>query len=381
MRYLSALEVKAVECKNCHRVSELIAEVLGICGDCIRKDFSRVATLIAMAHARTRRAFRLPEKPPKEEKAVKCTLCGNECQIPAGERGFCGLRTNREGKMVHLAGTKREGVLDWYYDPLPTNCVADWVCPGGLGAGYPRYAHSRGPEYGYQNLAVFYRACSFNCLFCQNWHFRKTVFARASRLTAEELAEKVDSRTSCICFFGGDPAPQMPHALTVSKIARSLRPQGILRICWETNGSMHPSFLRKAVHLSLESGGCIKFDLKAGDENLHYALTGTSNQRTLENFRYAANLARERREPPLVIASTLLVPGYVDAQEVRKIATFIASLDPEIPYSLLAFYPHFYFYDLPTTSRHHAQECYRVAREAGLKNVHLGNIHLLSNDY
>jgi pyruvate-formate lyase-activating enzyme len=33
---------------------------------------------------------------------------------------------------------------------------------------------------------------------------------------------------------------------------------------------------------------------------------------------------------PLVIASTLLVPGYVDAEKVGRIAQFIAALDPRI---------------------------------------------------
>jgi len=61
--------------------------------------------------------------------------------------------------------------LSWYHDPLPTNCVGDWVCAGGTGAGFPEYAHSPGPEHGYSNLAVFFHACSFNCLYCQNWTF------------------------------------------------------------------------------------------------------------------------------------------------------------------------------------------------------------------
>ena len=238
--------VEMVKCQNCHRVSELISEFLGVCGNCIRKDFLPVAPIIKRAHAQSRRAFQLSEKPPHNKKGRKCNLCANECQIPLGERGYCGLRIN------------------------------------------------------------------------------------------EELAEKVDARTSCICYFGGDPSPQMAHALSVSVIARSARAGQILRICWETNGSMHLSFLKKALQLSYESGGCIKFDLKAADENLHYALTGASNRRTLENFHWAA---------------------------------------------LVAFYPNFYFYNLPTTSRRHAEECFRVARDAGLKNVHLGNIHLLSNDY
>jgi pyruvate formate lyase activating enzyme len=82
-----------------------------------------------------------------------------------------------------------------------------------------------------------------------------------------------------------------------------------------------------------------------------------------------------------LIASTLLVPGYVDEPEVERIAKFIAGLNPEIPYRLLAFYPHFYLKDLPTTSRSHAIRCQAVAKGVGLRHVHIGNVHLLGEDY
>ena len=75
------------------------------------------------------------------------------------------------------------------------------------------------------------------------------------------------------------------------------------------------------------------------------------------------------------------MPGYVDVQEVDAIAGFIAGLNPEIPYSLLAFYPHFYLRDLPTTSRRHAMRCKDAAERKGLRRVHIGNVHLLSEDY
>lgn len=133
--------------------------------------------------------------------------------------------------------------------------------------------------------------------------------------------------------------------------------------------------------LSLKSGGCIKFDLKAWDEGIHHALCGVTNTRTLENFRTLAGWTKQRPKPPLLIASTLLVPGYVDKPEVTEIAEFISSLNPDIPYSLLAFYPQFYLNDLPTTSRSHALRCHDAAKKAGLRNIHIGNVHLLAEDY
>ncbi len=144
---------------------------------------------------------------------------------------------------------------------------------------------------------------------------------------------------------------------------------------------MHPSLLRQAAEIALNSGGCIKFDLKAWDEQLHIALCGVSNRRTLENFQLLAAYAKTRPSPPLLIASTLLVPGYVDKQEVSRIAGFICSLDPDIPYSLLVFSPQFVMRDLPPTSRRHAEECLAEAKSQGLTRVRLGNAHLLGGDY
>jgi pyruvate formate lyase activating enzyme len=160
-------------------------------------------------------------------------------------------------------------------------------------------------------------------------------------------------------------------------MARERNADRILRICWETNGTMAPQLLDEMAEMALSSGGCIKFDLKATDEDLHLALTGVSNQRTLENFRGVGKWIRERPTPPLLIASTLLVPGYIDEQEVRSIARFIASISPEIPYSLLAFCPHFYMSDLPLTPRAMAERCVTAAQEERLRYVRLGNPHLL----
>ncbi|MDY6855254.1 MAG: radical SAM protein [Thermodesulfobacteriota bacterium] len=364
-------------CLNCGKESRLITRSFMTCVACIREEFEKVRPRIEEAHSRSREAFLIPSKAPRKTDGVKCTICASECMIPDGKRGFCGLRQNQNGKLTG-AGPKK-GNLSFYYDPLPTNCVADWVCPGGTGEGYPDFAYSPKAEYGYKNLAVFYQACSFNCMYCQNWQYRKRVFQEPIT-SPDNLAGCVDSKTSCICFFGGDPSVQLPHAILASRIALEKNKDRILRICWETNGTMNPLLLDEAAELSLKSGGCIKIDLKAWNESLHQALTGVSNKRTFENFKRIAFMTKKRPHPPPLIASTLLVPGYIDEQEVSQIARFIASLNPEIPYSLLGFYPHFYMVDLPKTSRKHALRCKELAEMEGLKNVRVGNIHLLSNN-
>ena len=356
----------------------MISKKIGFCIDCIRGNFTEVWPTIQAVHCQSRLDSGLPPTIPKSPAGLKCHLCVNQCQIAEGERGYCGLRINRDGKLV--GGGPDDGNVSWYYDPLPTNCVADWVCAGGTGAGYPKYAYNSGPEQGYKNLAVFYQACSFNCLFCQNWQYRRLSHS-PRRVPAEALADAVDEKTACVCYFGGDPTPQLAHSLATSQQALAITRNRILRICWETNGSMNPSSLEAMADLALRSGGCIKFDLKAWHEEVNLALCGVTNKRTLENFRYLAERGLERTQPPFLIASTLLVPGYIDVQEVEGLARFIASLNPDIPYALLAFHPQFYLDDLPTTSRSHALECQAAAERAGLKRVRIGNIHLLRDNY
>jgi pyruvate formate lyase activating enzyme len=361
-------------CKKCGKVSEEIAGILSLCAECIREAGDQCVCEIKEIHARSREKFGLPALPPSAPKGVQCTLCRNRCKIPVNGRGYCGVRQNRDGTLT--GGTPAGAAVSWYYDPLPTNCVGDWVCAAGSSAGQPRCSHNRGPEHGQVNLAVFYQACTFNCLFCQNWHYRRHSTTDRTR-TAAELAEAVTPETSCICFFGGDPTCQLPHALAASKLARGQNPRRILRICWETNGSMNAALLDEMMTLSLDSGGCVKFDLKAMDRNIHYALCGVDNGRTLENFAAAARRICERPEPPPLVASTLLVPGYIDEREVKAIASFIAELDPNIPYALLGFHGDFLMKDLPPTSRSQAEQCLAAARAAGLKRVRIGNVHIL----
>jgi pyruvate formate lyase activating enzyme len=360
-------------CISCNRSSNFISSELSVCADCIRSNFSAVQSHLEKVHRKIRREFNLPEFPPKEKGGIPCTVCVNRCIISEGERGYCGVRMNKKGTL--FGGTKNRGKFSFYHDPLPTNCVGSWVCPAGASSGYPRYSHKEGAEYGYRNLAVFFHACSFDCIFCQNWHYREHSTSGYEQ-TPDVLADSVDPKTSCICYFGGDPTPQLGFAIEASKRALS-KTRSILRICWETNGSMNSGLLKEMIMLSLGSGGCLKFDLKAWDDWLHRALTGVTNRQTLKNFEQASEYSALRNDPPLLIASTLLIPGYIDRNEVFAIAKFIAHLNPDIPYSLLAFAPGFYMHDLPYTSKKEAHACIEAAHQAGLSNVRLGNIHIL----
>ena len=150
-----------------------------------------------------------------------------------------------------------------------------------------------------------------------------------------------------------------------------------MRICFEWNGAGNRLLVDRAAELALKSGGNIKFDLKSSTDSVSRALSGVSNHRSFENFeRLYLKYGRGRLDLPLLTATTLLVPGYVDASEIERIAIFLEGLDREIPYSLLVFHPDFMMNDLPVTPRRQVEDCYQVAKRH-LGRVNVGNIETL----
>jgi pyruvate formate lyase activating enzyme len=344
---------RETRCTICGNKHVTISNTLGVCLSCIRNHPEHALALTRKAHQTIRKNFHLPPSPPRDPWGITCTVCANKCTIGEGNQGYCGLRQNNNGTLVQPS----QGLLHIYYDPLPSNCCAAWFCPGSKETGY--------------NLAVFPFGCSFDCMFCQNYEHK--LIERADHVTTDVLVQKATS-ARCICYFGGTPEPQLPFLLRATKKILEQKP---VRICWEWNGTGNPQLVEQAATYSHTTNGVIKFDLKAYTKTLHIALTGRPNDRTLQNFQLVAEKFPQKN---LLTATTLLVPGYIDVEEIKQIARFIAAIDPDIPYSLLGFHPDYHMVDMPITTRKLAEDCYHVAKRY-LNQVHIGNQHLLTPEW
>ncbi|MCG3222092.1 MAG: radical SAM protein [Candidatus Heimdallarchaeota archaeon] len=376
MIFFEDKENKPKNCSIC-KEAKTVASALSVCKECLKNNYEESQIYVKQAHKIARTRLNLPVSAPIDGQN-KCALCHHNCAIGKDDVSFCGLRYNKDGNFISMA-SKEIGVLDYYLDPLPCNCCAAWFCPAGTGAGYPEFAAKKGKEIGHHNLSIFFYGCSFNCLFCQNQNHKSVKMG--SKVSTERLVEvyKQNKSITCVCFFGGSPEPQFNFAINLSeKILEVAKKENRLaRICWEWNGFGNRNLVKKAAELSLISGGNIKFDLKAWNPYIHEALTGVNNEEVLKNFEFVGKeFFTQRQNLPVLNATTLLVPGYIDEDEVENIASFIASINEDIPYSLLGFYPHFWFSDMSLTSRKHAERCFNVAKKH-LNHVNIGNKHLL----
>lgn len=206
------------KCVVCGSKSRLISESLKVCVNCLRERSKESLPFIEKAQEKIRSRLGLPTHPPKALDGILCTICANECKIGKGETSYCGLKRNINGRLESLT-SENVGILYSYLDAQVTNCCAAWFCPAGTGAGYPKYSYKPNPEYGYNNLAIFFYGCNFNCLFCQNTSHKNVLVGEP--VTVQNLIDKTTKNRwiSCWCYFGGSPEPQLPFAINASKTA------------------------------------------------------------------------------------------------------------------------------------------------------------------
>jgi pyruvate formate lyase activating enzyme len=75
------------------------------------------------------------------------------------------------------------------------------------------------------------------------------------------------------------------------------------------------------------------FSIKAYSGSLHQHYTGKSNSKILSNFAAIYGSGKKLQ------AETVLIPDYIDAREVERIAQFIAGIDHNIPLRIDAYFP------------------------------------------
>jgi pyruvate formate lyase activating enzyme len=178
--------------------------------------------------------------------------------------------------------------------------------------------------------------CNFHCKGC----FRPARDGGGTELTAEETLERMEQ--ACLNYYGkvpveamitgGEPTLNKEYLLSLVK---GLKAKSFKKIVLMTNG--YALGEDETYVTELEEAGLTEahVDVKAFSEDIHKWYTGKSSKPVLR--------AIERLDASGIklVVQTVYMPGIVEAQEIEKIAQFLASVNRDIRYRINPFAPIF----------------------------------------
>lgn len=223
--------------------------------------------------------------------------------------------------------TKTSSILDrLVWNPTPDNA------PAGL---TNIYHVTYSPEV--KEIVLFFWGCNLDCRGCyRRKNIHSLMLEEYINVPNEEptgLAEqpqKFLSFEEVMDLFEGRDV----HSVVMEGAEPALDPLflKIVRALHERFGT-HNILLTNALELpeDLTHIDAVEVSFKAIDEDLHYHYTGKSNRQILANFRNLHDSGMK------LIVESVFIPAYVDLEETERIAEFVASVDPGIPYFILPY--------------------------------------------
>jgi len=274
---------------------------------------------------------------------VVCGICPNRCVLSPGDRSVCRSKVNLDGTLYSLTYGNPSAI---HNDPVEKKPLFHFL-----------------PQSRVFSLAT--TGCNFRCLNCQNWQISQ---AKPHEVRHHELfppdavaaAQKAQSLS--IAYTYSEAITYFEYMIATARLARA---HGIKNL-WISNG-----FINKAPLIEL----CKVLDganvnLKSFDDSTYRKLNGGRLKPVLDTFQTldAQGVHFEM--------TTLVVPGYVDDQEMlkRMCAWILSHLGPDHPLHFLRFFPQYKLDRLAPTPISTLTRFRKIAMQAGIRYVYVGNV-------
>ena len=275
--------------------------------------------------------------------ALRCYACGHRCLIKNGKRGICKVRFNRGGRLR-----------------VPTNYVAALACD----------PTEKKPFFhvipGSDTLTFGMLGCDLHCAYCQNW------------LTSQALRDDSAGTTPTIVtpdrliamakaygasMVGSSYNEPLITAEWAVEVFKKAQPEGF-RTAFISNGNATPQVLDYLRPWT----DCYKIDLKSMSDRNYRQLGGV-----VDNILETVKMVHERGFWEELV--TLVIPGFNDSvDELKRAASFIASVSPDIPWHVTAFHQDYRMTENANTTAEQLIRACEIGREAGLRYIYAGNL-------
>jgi len=282
---------------------------------------------------------------------VRCLACERRCVMRPGQKGFCGTRENRDGKLYMLV---YGDISSLSANPIEKKPFFHFW-PGSVA------------------LTAGTWSCNFTCPWCQNWEISKFKPdpARAHYISPERfvsMAKTYGCQGTSISF--NEPTLLLEWSLDVFKLAKR---EGLYNN-YVSNGYMTELALRALARAGMDA---IKFDMKGGP-GAYGRYCAAKADVVWRNIRLAKELGLH------VEIVTLVIPGVNDDEEtIRGIARgVLKNAGEDTPLHFTRYYPAYKF-SAPPTPVKTLEWAHKLAKEEGLNFVYIGNVpgHPLEDTY
>jgi len=304
-------------------------------------------------------------------KKVQCQNCAHYCILSPGQKGICGVRENRNGKLYSLVYGKACAIN---IDPIEKKPFFHFL-PGS------------------QSLSVATVGCNFKCASCQNYDISQmpqlTGKVEGEEIPPEKIVEiALKNNLPSISYTYTEPGIFSEYALDTMKLAKKAG----LKNNWVTNGFCSKE-LFDLIYPYLDAANV---DLKGFSDEFYQRYCGGKLQPVLDTLKrlkrkktraqnnFVLGRAHKICAPIWTEVTTLVIPTLNDKEEVfRNIAKFIKNeLGPETPWHISQFCGaiSWKLQNISDTPVETLQKAYKIGKEIGLKYVYTGNVPGLDSE-
>ena len=271
---------------------------------------------------------------------VRCELCPHRCILKEGQVGVCRVRKNIGGELYTLI---YGSVSSMAVDPIEKKPLFHFKPTS-------------------QVLSLSTVGCNMRCRHCQNWEISQVgpdEFPYLRELMPEDVVRIAEDYEG-VAFTYNEPTIWHEFTLDTAKL---LKKEGKY-VVYVTNGYIEEEPLRE-IGKYLDA---MNIDVKAFSEDFYRKVAGASLKPVLRNAEIAHSMGIH------IELTYLVIPRMNDGEdEIRRFAEWVASVSPEIPVHFSRFFPMYKLTEKPPTPVKTLHKAYRIAKDAGLEYVYLGN--------
>ncbi len=280
---------------------------------------------------------------------IECGLCPRECRVDKGERGYCGVRENRNGEYYTLVYSRACAAN---IDPIEKKPFFHYL-PGSTA------------------FSIATAGCNMNCKFCQNWNISqaKPENVNSIKLTPTDCV-KYAKANNCrsIAYTYSEPTVFYEYMSDCALEGQSANVRSVV----VSNGFIQKEPLERLLPLV----NAYKIDLKAITPQYYSDICKGDLYRILDT------LLTIKADGKWLEIVYLMVSNLNDGKEdLNKLADWIvANLGPDVPIHFSRFHPEYLLKNLPMTPLESLERAYNICRDKGIRYVYIGNVYGHKNE-